>query len=396
MFKKYDTWCHRVFFQPGIYEYKFIVDGVWMHDNSKPTVLNSLGTLNNICTIKPGVKLNPKRLDDFVTFNNGDGDINDHSDVDDKYNKKGLIVSGGGDCSIKIWDLNSGVNLNILSGHIDTIYCLAICRKNKKIISGCKSGYIIIWDILTGSLLKNIRAHRNAVYSIVVSNDNEYIISGGNDQYIKVWSFDGTCIRKYPVGDGIIRIAISQDNKYVAWSTKRGEIALEKFKPDKVELEYDSKRFRYANDACCIYAICFSKNNKIISANSCSYFGDSCAIKVIDPINSNSKCCCYYKLLGYHDHTVHSIKLSANGKKLISASRDSTIKIWDINSGLCLNTLKKHKSWVYDVAIDDYGERIISAGRDNTLRIWDINSGDCLHTLIGHSKGVYCVDVAYV
>jgi WD40 repeat protein len=36
------------------------------------------------------------------------------------------------------------------------------------------------------------------------------------------------------------------------------------------------------------------------------------------------------------------------------------------------------------------GRRVVSASRDRTLKVWDIETGECVATLEGHSLGVRC------
>ena len=50
-------------------------------------------------------------------------------------------------------------------------------------------------------------------------------------------------------------------------------------------------------------------------------------------------------------------------------------------SGKALQTLKGHTDWVYSVAFSPDGQRIVSGSRDKTLKIWDANSGQELQTL---------------
>ena len=71
------------------------------------------------------------------------------------------------------------------------------------------------------------------------------------------------------------------------------------------------------------------------------------------------------KVLEGHTIFVNSVAIKEN--LLISGSYDTTIKIWDINSGLCIKTLEGHTGWVWSVAIKD--NLIISGSNDKTIRI---------------------------
>ena len=90
-----------------------------------------------------------------------------------------------------------------------------------------------------------------------------------------------------------------------------------------------------------------------------------------------------------HTGCIHA--LAINGNKCVSGSRDHTLRIWDMESGECLNTLKEHEDCINALAIN--GNKCVSGSSDNTLRIWDLESGRCLQTLKGHEGGIYTLAV---
>ena len=63
------------------------------------------------------------------------------------------------------------------------------------------------------------------------------------------------------------------------------------------------------------------------------------------------------------------MQFSPEGDRIISASFDGTIKVWDAATGQEILTLEGHAGPVLSMAFD--GQRIISGGKDNTVRIWD-------------------------
>ena len=58
----------------------------------------------------------------------------------------------------------------------------------------------------------------------------------------------------------------------------------------------------------------------------------------------------------------------------MSASSDTSLKIWNIDRGTCTSTLKPHKDYVQALSYASYTESIVSAGLDQTLYLWDITS----------------------
>ena len=77
-------------------------------------------------------------------------------------------------------------------------------------------------------------------------------------------------------------------------------------------------------------------------------------------------------------------KSNLTGPFLASGSRDKTIKIWDVSTGLCLITLSGHDNWVRGLVFHSGGKYLLSAADDKTLRVWDLRHRRCLKTLEAH------------
>jgi WD40 repeat protein len=92
-----------------------------------------------------------------------------------------------------------------------------------------------------------------------------------------------------------------------------------------------------------------------------------------------------------HTASVYAVAYSRDGTRIVSGSWDKTLKIWDAATGKRLTTLRGHKDGVYAVAYSPDGTRIVSASNDKSLRIWDAASGKRLATLKGHKDGVKAV-----
>ena len=82
------------------------------------------------------------------------------------------------------------------------------------------------------------------------------------------------------------------------------------------------------------------------------------------------------KTLEGHSERVFSVAYSPDGTKIISGSRDKTVKIWDANTRECLKTLEGHSDDVWSVAYSPDGTKIISGSDDKTVKIWDTNTGE--------------------
>jgi WD40 repeat protein len=102
-------------------------------------------------------------------------------------------------------------------------------------------------------------------------------------------------------------------------------------------------------------------------------------------------------LLG-HDEVVRGCAISADGRVIVSASADSTIKLWDALLGIELTTLARHTRPVSDCAISRDGTRLVSASEDKRLTVWDYDRSNerasFRATLAGHEAAVSACDIS--
>ena len=89
---------------------------------------------------------------------------------------------------------------------------------------------------------------------------------------------------------------------------------------------------------------------------------------------SNGVVKCKYKLvktLRGHKGTVKSVAFLQNSNLLAAGSSDKTIKIWNIDTGQCIQTLTGHENSVYSVAFPQNSNLLASGSSDGTIKIWE-------------------------
>ncbi|XP_029499159.2 WD repeat-containing protein 48-like isoform X3 [Oncorhynchus nerka] len=82
----------------------------------------------------------------------------------------------------------------------------------------------------------------------------------------------------------------------------------------------------------------------------------------------------YIASMEHHTDWVNDIVLCCNGKTLISASSDTTVKVWNAQKGFCMSTLRTHKDYVKALAYAKDKELVASAGLDRQIFLWDVNT----------------------
>ena len=118
-----------------------------------------------------------------------------------------IAVSGSRDGTLRVWDVQRGWMLRILSGHAGSVRSLDVC--GNLVVSGsydgtcrvCRRTYLPLilavrvflvalisgqlWDVDTGECLQVFRGHFNQIYAVAF--DGKIIASGGLDTTVRVW-----------------------------------------------------------------------------------------------------------------------------------------------------------------------------------------------------------------
>jgi len=107
-----------------------------------------------------------------------------------------------------------------------------------------------------------------------------------------------------------------------------------------------------------------------------------------DALRGHSKavCCLEWQPL----HLVNSVgSEDIDRPRLASASKDSTIRIWDVIRAHCLICLSSHTNHVTQIRWSGEPQGFLySASRDTTIRVWDPSNGMMIKELKGHGHWV--------
>lgn len=99
---------------------------------------------------------------------------------------------------------------------------------------------------------------------------------------------------------------------------------------------------------------------------------------------------CFNTLLEHTEAIIDAVVFSPDGQMLASRNRDC-VKLWSINTGQCVKTLFGHNSLIPSVVFSPDGQMLASGSDDQSVKLWDVNTGACVKTLCGHTDRVWSV-----
>lgn len=136
------------------------------------------------------------------------------------------------DGTIRQFDTNYFNELNTVSSHEGgATSVLYHPKKDKLLISGGKDAHLRLWDLSSEKLLKEVPAHNFAIYSIISVNQGDTLVSGSRDKTIKLWTADLDFVQRLDLKEGGHKhsvnkvrkmdeshfVSVSDDKRMIIW-----------------------------------------------------------------------------------------------------------------------------------------------------------------------------------
>jgi WD40 repeat protein len=290
-----------------------------------------------------------------------------------------LAVSASEDKTLKVWDLDTGIELHTLTGHTRNVTAVALSLDGRFAISASADKTLKVWDLETGEELRTLIGHTDRVMAVVVSLDGRFAVSASADKTLKVWDLEtGVDIRSLAGHTrGVTAVAVSPDGRRTASGSWDKSLMV-------WDLETGDELRTLTGHTNWIVAVALGLDGRLAVSAS-----EDKTLKVWD-LDTGIE---LHTLTG-HTRNVTAVALSLDGRFAISASADKTLKVWDLETGNELCTLTGHTDRVTAVAVSPDGRRAVSGSWDETLKVWNLESNEYFRTLTGHTNSVGAVAVS--
>ncbi|MEX0270623.1 NB-ARC domain-containing protein [Leptolyngbyaceae cyanobacterium UHCC 1019] len=283
------------------------------------------------------------------------------------------LATGGDDGAIKLWDWQAATWTS-LEGHTDGIWSLALSPDGCTLTSGSGDRTLKCWDVQTGQLLRTLRGHHNRIWSVAVSPEGHQIASGSEDKTLKLWdSQTGQCLRTlHGYHNTTFPIAIFPNATSPPTLLTFSEDHQVRFWD--VQTGHCQKTLHLPPQD--IFHAALSPDAQILASSGLDH-----TIRLYDLQQETS----LHQLQG-HTAWIRFVAFHPTQPWIASASGDRTLRLWHTHTGECLQGLEGHKNPVQSLAFSPDGRLLASASWDATLRLWDLESRICLRILVGHTS----------
>ncbi|MGD1994997.1 MAG: AAA family ATPase, partial [Anaerolineae bacterium] len=268
------------------------------------------------------------------------------------------IVSASLDNTLKVCNLENGLELHTLAGHSKGVQRVALTPDGKRAVSASWDHTLKVWNLATGRRLRTLAGHDERVLSVAISPDNGWIFSGDWLGQVKAWHLEsGRERRSYQIHDGPIwSIAVSPDGARCASGSEDRTVKVWEPGTGRVQRTLDGHGDK-------VFGVAFSCDGRRIVSG--SWDGQ---IRVWDAGNGTL----IRKLNGLGGN-VWSVAVTPDDRQVLGGLSNGLIRVWDIESGQLLRSLEGHTNWVSAVVPVPEGNRIVSGSFDFSVIVWDLD-----------------------
>ncbi len=274
------------------------------------------------------------------------------------------LATGLGKNVVWLWEIGAvepSARLVRLEGHEKPVRSVASDAAGSVVVSGGEDARVIVWDPATGEARHVLRGHEAEVRDVAVSADGSVAVSADGDGVLRVWDpRTGQERAGYQIGGLGFAVSITADGGLVAASGGDHGNSVVLIDPR------DGTIARRLEDEDTVAAVAFSPDETLVAVGGWSHVVRVWDVRTGDEV----------AILHGHEGGVNAIAWSPDGELLASASDDGTVRVWELrDGGRARARIPGHPGSVLGVAWSADGKRLASSGTGRIVHLWDLDAG---------------------
>ncbi|WP_224371901.1 protein kinase domain-containing protein [Hyalangium versicolor] len=279
------------------------------------------------------------------------------------------VAAAGGDF-LQLINVSTEASVTLEAPHLNEPITLQFSPDARWLATGGKDGLVRLWDATTGKLVHKLEGHANPTTALTFSRDGQRLATADASGEVRLWEVGSGKGRALGLHEEpVLALAFSPDGQKLASGSKAGKLRLWRLGEGSVE------ELRGHEDA--VRSLLFSPDGRRLISGSMDH-----TVRIWDLDTGQSK------RADASGNGVRKVVMSADGKLLISSSeKDSTLRLWDGWTAEAHGVLKGHQGDISDFALSPDGRRVVSASLDRTVRLFDLETNES-RVMRGHAARV--------
>jgi WD40 repeat protein len=314
------------------------------------------------------------------------------------------VVTGGTDETVRLWSVRTGGLLRRLNGQDGEPVAVAYSPRGNHVASASTDGLGRVWRVASGRLIATLAGHGNRLTDVAFSSDGSQVATASRDRTGRIWNAEsgtellalaGHTERVLSIaflgGAGSTVVTASPDETARLWDALIQPELRELAQLPAPVTDVDVPRagvIRVVTDGST--RVVSLDTGKAVSAESLPRLRNPRRAVSVDGATATIRGSTVIlrtdgrrTVLKGHRDRVTAVSFSADGRLLVTASRDTDARIWNVARGESIRALQGHYGPVNDARFSPDGRWVVTGG-PRTAGIWDARSGVLVVYLRGH------------
>ncbi|GMH33823.1 hypothetical protein BSKO_01657 [Bryopsis sp. KO-2023] len=263
-----------------------------------------------------------------------------------------LLVTGGEDRKVNIWEVGHTKALVSLSGHQSSVESVTFDAAEEFVAAGAVGGTVKLWDIDQGRVTRSFAGHRSSVTSVEFHPmKGDFVASGSADTNVKIWDLRRkACLQSYKGhAKGVCCLAFSPDGKWIASGSEDGEVKLWDLRTGQLLTSFGDHMAR-------ISGIQYHPKECLLATSSADR-----TVRLWDLDNFQS-----VDVLGPDSCPVRSMTFNPEGDAIMTAVSEG-LRVWSWEPGRRERTVEMPWTRVCEMGVDKQKNRVVACSMHQTM-----------------------------